>query len=398
MLNDLLRGRHRRAALTGVAAISATLAMAAPALAAAPGTPDMVSASDSGTSSTDNITNATSPNFTGTQAGTVVVEYKACPTGSCNGGSGWNGYANAPGSPTYSTAGQTKAVLTPDGRYAISARNTTTNERSNSLIVVIDTTAPTVSTPNMLSADDTGVSSSDNVTTDTSPRFTGTTSENSRTELLIDGSEDDEELTYLTSSYGTLLDISADTLSIGFHTAQARAYDVAGNLGYSGTLQFEITVVGCDQGPATLGTSGVDFFVPAAPKAEPDFVSTNASQRFEAGGGNDRLEGIGGNDCLRGQDDDDQIDGGSGNDRLEGGSGDDEIDGGSGADRIYGGSGDDEIDAGSGDDVVIDGGSGNDTIDSRDGNAETVDCDSGAFDTVIADESDTLIGCENVKL
>ncbi|WP_205697251.1 Ig-like domain-containing protein [Conexibacter sp. SYSU D00693] len=397
MLNDVLRGAPRRTALTGVAAIGATLALAAPALAAAPGTPTLKSADDTGTVD-GRYTQETSPDFSGARNGapTVVVQFRACSgadAGSCVGG--WTNYDTPGGAPTYDTTATNNTVLPADGTYQFRAVNVPSMETSGSVLVTVDNVGPTTSTPNMVAGSDTGVSSSDNVTADTTPTFDGTTNEVANTFLYVDTfGPDDSEGGYSDATY----DVTPGSLSVGQHVARAQSVDRAGNTGpMSGSLNFEIASIGCDQGPAMLGTNGVDFFVPGGPKDEPDFLSTNASQRFEALDGNDRLEGIGGGDCLRGGDDDDQLDGGTGSDRLEGGFGDDELLGGSSSDRLFGGAGDDTIDAGSGDDYVIDAGSGNDVIDSRDGNTETVDCGSGAFDRVTADESDNLIDCEDVK-
>jgi Ca2+-binding RTX toxin-like protein len=76
--------------------------------------------------------------------------------------------------------------------------------------------------------------------------------------------------------------------------------------------------------------------------------------------------------------------------------GNDTVRGGRAADVIDGGAGNDTIDPGPGADVVR-GGSGNDTIMVRDGVADSVDCGDG-FDTVVADRSDVLTGCESVSL
>ena len=81
--------------------------------------------------------------------------------------------------------------------------------------------------------------------------------------------------------------------------------------------------------------------------------------------GDDDLIGFGGRDCLFGR---------AGADTLAGGTGDDELVGGRGHDRLMGGAGDDIIVAG-------------------DGASDTVDCGAGR-DTVYADASDRLTGCE----
>jgi Ca2+-binding RTX toxin-like protein len=77
-------------------------------------------------------------------------------------------------------------------------------------------------------------------------------------------------------------------------------------------------------------------------------------------------------------------------------AGDDTVRGGPGADVIDAGPGNDMINPGGGADLVR-GGDGDDTISSRDGVADSIECGPGN-DTVIADRSDALSGCENVFL
>jgi|tagenome__1003787_1003787.scaffolds.fasta_scaffold20945187_1 Ca2+-binding RTX toxin-like protein len=76
--------------------------------------------------------------------------------------------------------------------------------------------------------------------------------------------------------------------------------------------------------------------------------------------------------------------------------GDDTVRGGPAADVVNAGPGNDTVNPGGGSDLVR-GGDGDDMISVRDGVADSVDCGSGN-DTVIADRSDSLTGCENVSL
>jgi hypothetical protein len=96
-------------------------------------------------------------------------------------------------------------------------------------------------------------------------------------------------------------------------------------------------------------------------------TGSNAGDRLLGRGGADRLAGLRGADCLEG---------GAGNDRLNGGDGDDSLRGGPGRNSYTGGR-------------------GRDTIISRNGVAELVSCGPGN-DTVRADRSDRLRGCEHV--
>ena len=81
---------------------------------------------------------------------------------------------------------------------------------------------------------------------------------------------------------------------------------------------------------------------------------------------------------VRGMDGPDDLRGGPSDDNLYGGGANDTVTGNAGADHLYGGGGDD-------------------TIQARDGVADKVDCGLGT-DTVVADASDSVVGCESVQL
>lgn len=113
-----------------------------------------------------------------------------------------------------------------------------------------------------------------------------------------------------------------------------------------------------------------------------------------AGLGNDTFYGYGGNDDFIGGAGNDRLIGGAGNDELRGRLANDVIHGGPGDDYVSGSAGNDTVVAGPGVDVIL-GGIGNDGINSADGVAETVNCE-GGVDTVRADRSDRLLGCERI--
>jgi Tol biopolymer transport system component len=124
-------------------------------------------------------------------------------------------------------------------------------------------------------------------------------------------------------------------------------------------------------------------------------AGTPEPDRIFAGRGNDRVGGGARGDCIDLGSGSDRASGGASNDRIAGGSGNDRISGGARNDRLVGQSGRDRISGGSGRDRFS-GGSGRDRIRSRDGRSERVNCGSGR-DTVIADRSDRLRGCEVVS-
>src|SRR5919109_1010213 len=108
---------------------------------AAPSAPDLDAASDSGSSSTDNITNDDTPTFNGTAEANSTVEL-------FRGGTVSLGTTTANGSGQWT---RTVAALV-DGTYSITARATdaagNTSAASSALSITIDTTAPTVSSIN----------------------------------------------------------------------------------------------------------------------------------------------------------------------------------------------------------------------------------------------------------
>src|SRR3954454_20286991 len=119
---------------------------------------------------------------------------------------------------------------------------------------------------------------------------------------------------------------------------------------------------------------------------------------------NDVMKGLGGNDIINGLQGNDSIDGGTGNDRLSGSEGNDKISGGAGKDTLTGSTGNDKLDGGAGNDKIdggpgtnsYSGGAGNDALNSANGKRERIDCGAGK-DTVRADKSDTVKGCEKVR-
>jgi hypothetical protein len=209
----------------------------------APSTPDLAAASDTGSSSTDNLTSATTPTFTGTaEAGATVTLYDggaAVGTGTAAGGA-------------WSIA--TSALA--QGAHAITAKATdaagNTGAASGALTVTVDTTPPAApSTPDLASASDTGTSSTDNVTSATTPTFTGT-AEAGATVTLYDGASPAGTAT----AAGGAWSIATSALTQGAHSMTAKATDAAGNTGAaSGALTVTVDTtppsVSSFTGPAT---------------------------------------------------------------------------------------------------------------------------------------------------
>lgn len=144
-------------------ALAVTIDVTAPP---APAVPDLTAGSDTGASSTDNLTNDNTPTFAGTaEAGaTVTILDAATPV--------------AGGPATGGNYTLTTSALT-DGAHTITATATdlagNTSSASAGLAITVDTSAPAIpSVPDLTAGSDTGSSSTDNLTNDTTPTFTGT--------------------------------------------------------------------------------------------------------------------------------------------------------------------------------------------------------------------------------
>lgn len=188
---------------------------------AAPSTPDLASASDSGISSTDNITNATTPTFTGTaESGSTVRLYDTD-------GITVLGSAVATGG-SWAIASSNLS----QGTHIVTARATdaagNVGAASTGLSVTIDTLAPAApSAPDLASASDTGVSNSDNITTDTTPTVSGTAEAGATVTLY-----DTDGTTVLGTGIATggNWSITSSALAAGTHTLTTTATDAAGNV------------------------------------------------------------------------------------------------------------------------------------------------------------------------
>jgi hypothetical protein len=234
----------------GNTATSSGLSVAIDTAAPAVSPPDLDASSDSGSSSTDDLTNDDSPSFGGTAESGAAVELlrDATPvaSGTATGGS-WS---------------LTDPGPVPDGAhsYTASATDTAGNTATSSgLSVTIDTAAPEVSPPDLDAASDTGSSDSDNITSDNSPSFSGTAEDGSAVELLRDGSPVDAGPA--TGGLWALAD--AGPVADGTYGYAGRATDLAGNQTTSADLSVTIDT-GTEVGPIDLdaasdtGTSDTD--------------------------------------------------------------------------------------------------------------------------------------------
>ncbi|MDA9669726.1 Ig-like domain-containing protein, partial [Flavobacteriaceae bacterium] len=134
--------------------------------------PDLSASSDKGPSNTDNLTNVTTPTFSGTvtPTGLTVWLYQ---------GSTQVASVTAAGDGSY-TISPTSALTSGDYVFTIKTENAIGNFSGNSppLNVTIQTTPQSPTVPTLATSSDLGVSTSDNITSDNTPTLTGTASPN----------------------------------------------------------------------------------------------------------------------------------------------------------------------------------------------------------------------------
>ncbi|CAB4642806.1 unannotated protein [freshwater metagenome] len=137
--------------------------------ASASGAPDLLNASDAGTSATDNLTSDSTPSMSGgaVPAGTSVTVSARKADGttlSC----------------TYVASASVSSCDLPslsDGEWSVSTVITdpagNVSPASSALSLTIDASAPTAGTPDLVASSDTGASATDNLTSDTTPAISG---------------------------------------------------------------------------------------------------------------------------------------------------------------------------------------------------------------------------------
>ena len=227
----LAAGTHnisaRASDLAGNQFTSAALVVTIDTTAPAVGKPDLTAASDTGSSSTDNLTSITTPVFTGTAEAGATVQLLEGSTvlGSAT--------ADVSGNWTITASALAAGVHNLAARATDAAGNT--SAASSALAVTIDTSNPAVAAPDLAAASDSGSSSSDNITNLTTLTFTGTAEAGATVTLL-------ESSTVLgsTTATGGNWSITASALASGVHNLTARATDLAGNQTTSTALMVTI--------------------------------------------------------------------------------------------------------------------------------------------------------------
>ena len=209
-------------------------------------TTDLATASDSvspntvlpGTN-TDDVTNIDVPVFQGTAEPGATIEVFD--------GANSTPIATATANETGNWVTSPLAVALTDGVHSITARATDgfgNMSTSGPLLVTIDTIVSINAAPGMTAATDSGSSSTDNITNDNTPTFTGMTEDdaprNAYVELLLDGTT---VIATGNASSGAWTLTPAGAISDGTHTVEARVTDHAGNVNTSEPITIVIDTV-----------------------------------------------------------------------------------------------------------------------------------------------------------
>ena len=197
---------------------------------ASPGNPDLVTASDSGVSSFDNITNVVAPTFS--IAGSPYFRFYQ---------DGVLLSSNYQTGSTYTTATLADATYS----FTVTAVDAAGNESapSSGLSVTIDSVAPDVpDSPVLTAGSDSGFSNSDDITNDTTPTFSATAAPYFR-------------------FYQNNARVSSLYTSGSFFTTSAQS---------DGTYAYSVTAVdaaGNESGPSNSVSVTIDTVAPASPSA-----------------------------------------------------------------------------------------------------------------------------------
>lgn len=381
-----------------------------------PGAPtlDLAASSDTGSSNVDNVTSDTTPTLQGVaEAGSTVRVYEGTTllgTAIANSLGNWSLTISSPMSEGVHNL---HATATDEANNVSTASLTLTVTLDASLVV------PTLAVD---VASDTGSSSTDGITSDSTPTISGTAEAGSvvnvfKGELILG--------TAVADSSGQW-SLTLGALADGAHVLYAMATDLAGNQATSSTLTVTVdtgiaaptiaqtsptsdvmpnlegiaeagsTVAIRDGAGNLVGTTVADsagnwayefgtalldgdyqFFATATDAAGnvSDTVGTtvsivvtgdvlnggNGADTISGGDGRDTINGGNGTDTLSGGWAGDQLFGGNGDDYLLGGAGTDSLYGENGNDTLNGGTGHDRLEGGRGDDLLI-GGTGRDTF------------------------------------
>ena len=234
-------------------------------------TPDLLAASDSGVSNTDNITSVTGPTFIVALNGTVAV--------------GDTVQLLLNGSPlshpvthtiTFADldAGSVNLTVTAgdlgaDGSKSISAKLIDLAghvSTTSALSITLDTTAPTGGTPDLIAASDTGSSDTDNLTRQTAPTF----------QVALDPAVQAGDTVELKLGGGSLTHPVLHTITAGDVAAGSVQLTVtAGDLGADGTKSFTAVFADTAGNTSTTSALSITLDTTAPTGGTPDLIAAS---------------------------------------------------------------------------------------------------------------------------
>ncbi|SMC57271.1 Ig-like domain-containing protein [Cellulophaga tyrosinoxydans] len=242
-----------------------------------PSTPVVTAIStDTGSNTSDGITSDNTLEFNGTAEAnstvTVFIDGTSIGTTTTNGSGNWS----------FDYTGTTLA----DGSYVITAQSTDASGNLSAISanfpIVIDTSVP--STPAVTSiSTDTGLSSTDGITSDNTLIIRGTSDANTLISIFLDGN-----LIGTTTSNGSgvwTLDYTGTTIANNAHILTARATDGAGNVSAT-SPNFPIFI---DRSPPFR--PNINYITTDTGASSGDGItSDNTLNIFGASGGNDQIQ------------------------------------------------------------------------------------------------------------
>jgi hypothetical protein len=247
-----------------VSTASLTLEVTTDTLAPAKPTLDLDPASDSGTSDSDNLTSDSTPTLNGAaEAGSTVDIYDD------------GTFLQTVTAATDGTWTATLATLA-DGGHPLTATATDTSGNTSSvsdtLTVTVDTGSPNQPTIDLDAASDTGSSSTDDITSDTTPTLSGLAEPGSSVQVL-DGST---SLGTAVAGSGGTWTLTPAALSSATHSFTASATDAAGNAsGTSAALPVVVDTVAPVVSLVTTIANGGTYYFGSVP-VQPTCVATDA--------------------------------------------------------------------------------------------------------------------------
>ena len=241
----------------------------------APSAPDLTTASDSGSSNTDNLTKTTTPTFTGTaEANSTVRLYDTD-------GITELGTATATGGVWSITASSLS-----EGSHTLTAKATdaagNVSAASSGLAITIDTTAPTTTVSTAAFSNDTGSSSADFITHTASQTVSGTLSANLASGETVKVSLDNGSTwTAASATVGQSTWSLAGQTLIASNTLKVKVTDAAGNDGSAYSQAYVLDTTAPSTTNATLvlsndtGSSSTDFITHTASQTVSGTLSAN---------------------------------------------------------------------------------------------------------------------------